>query len=273
MNGGVSKQHVLLNERHSNIGEHSGQTCFQYRITLRERAADPRPQMTSLDGCSVREVPSRDAGPIIERYEWLGTMGRPVLCVGLFSPDASLLGVACFGWPGSPESRDICGKENRNLAICLERGACVHWAPPNAASFLISRACDIAAQRGWPIVYAYADEDAGEIGNVYQACNWIYLGQGVGRTPGRARNYYRTTDGKILSSRSLRHRKMTHLQAIALGWEVIKQSPKHKYVWFGGSKSQRRALARACKYCPKSYPKRASGTTIPDSLDTVCGAA
>ena len=31
--------------------------------------------------------------------------------------------------------------EHRNLAVCLTRGACVHWAHPHAASFLISRAC------------------------------------------------------------------------------------------------------------------------------------
>ena len=32
----------------------------------------------------------------------------------------------------------------------------------------------------------YSDPRDGEIGTVYQACNWIYLGEGVGRCKGRA---------------------------------------------------------------------------------------
>ena len=67
-------------------------------------------------------------------------------------------------WPGSAQSRDICGQHNRDLAVCLERGACSHLAPPNAASFLISRSVTLAAaDHGWRIFYAYADMEAGEI--------------------------------------------------------------------------------------------------------------
>ena len=244
---------------------------------------NPVPQIPTLDGCSVREVSSTEAAVIIHKYEWLGTVGRAVLCVGLFSREEELIGVACFGWPCSPESRDICGKENRDLAICLERGACAHYAPPNAPSFLISRACQIAAERGWPLVYAYADEDAGEIGAVYQACNWLYIGQGVGRTPGRLRNYYVTPEGTVLSSRSLRHKKMTHTQAVAAGWQVRHQKPKHKYVLISGNKRQKRQLLEKLRYPPLPYPKRsavfkiggvlAALARIADALEKIANSA
>ena len=48
---------------------------------------------------------------------------------------------------------------------------------------MISNACKLAAKEfGWRIFYAYADPTAGEIGTVYQACNWLYLGIGAGGT-------------------------------------------------------------------------------------------
>lgn len=226
---------------------------------IREAHAEnePRPTIPNLDGCYVAQVTAEEAKAVILKYEWLGTMGRAVACYGLHTSNGELIGVAVFGWPSAVESRDICGRDNRHLAVCLERGACVHFAPKNAASYLIASAVKRAAQdHGWRIFYAYADPEAGEIGTVYQACNWLYIGQGVGRTPGRLREDWRLPDGRILSSRSLRHRKLKRPEAIALGWEPIYRHPKHKYVHFEGTRQERRELLAALRYPVARYPKR-----------------
>jgi hypothetical protein len=48
-------------------------------------------------------------------------------------------------------------------ALCLERGACVHWAPKNAASFLISRAVKFLHRTlGVVRFFAYAGCGSGE---------------------------------------------------------------------------------------------------------------
>lgn len=243
--------------------------AHQRVIREREAATEPRKQMTSMRGCWVEPISREEAEAIILRYEWLGTLGRAVATYGLRAPGGELIGTAVFGWPSAVESRDICGKENRELAICLERGACVHFAPPNAASFLISHACRMAAKdRGWRIFYAYADPEAGEIGTVYQATNWHYIGQGVGRTPGRLREDWRLPDGRELSGRSLRHRKMKRADALALGWKPIYKHPKHKYVHFEGSKTERAALLRALRYPTMDYPKREAVETCDVSEET-----
>lgn len=244
--------------------------AHQRAIREREAANEPRAALESLEDCWVERITTADAKAIIDRYEWLGTMGRAVAAYGLISPDKELLGVAVFGWPSAIESRDVCGRDNRELAVCLERGACVHFAPDNAASFLISRAVKLAAdEHGWRIFYAYADPEAGEIGTVYQACNWLYIGQGVGRTPGRLREDWRLPDGSILSSRSLRHRKMKRADAYALGWEPIYRHPKHKYVHFEGNRTERTELLRALRYAVKDYPKRGSP---PGQIEGLAGA-
>jgi hypothetical protein len=73
----------------------------------------------------------------------------------------------------------------------------LHYAPRNAASYLISRACRLAQrEHGWTVFYAYADPDAGEIGTIYQALGWDYIGQGAGRTPGRKRDSFVRPDGR-----------------------------------------------------------------------------
>jgi len=190
-------------------------------------------------------------------------------------PDGSvdeLIGVACMGWPGGIQSRDICGKEFRSRTIAIERGTCVHWAHRHSASFLIPKACRLAydtTESKFCIFYAYSDVSAGEIGTVYQACNWRYIGQGVGRTPGRMREkFIRPGGGVPITSRALRHLKLKKLQVLAMGWTVIKEPPKHKYVWFEGSRSERRRAVAACRYPFLPYPK-----WLGDSAETAAIAA
>jgi hypothetical protein len=230
-----------------------------HQRVIREQHAlrEPRPQIANLNGCGVVPIDRAEAESVILKYEWLGTMGRSVAMYGLRGADGDLLGAAVFGWPSSVESRDICGKERRELAICLERGACVHYAPKNAASYLIATAVkQAAADHGWRIFYAYADPEAGEIGTVYQACNWLYIGQGVGRTPGRLREDWKLPDGRVLSSRSLRHRGLKRQEALDLGWKPVYKHPKHKYVHFDGTRTERSELRKALRYPPQAYPKR-----------------
>jgi hypothetical protein len=225
---------------------------------IRDQAAllEPLDPLPNLDGCTVRRVDAAVAKPIILRYEWLGTMGRAAACYALFSPSDEILGVACFGWPAGAESRDICGKEHRALAIALERGACVHYAPKNAASFLISRAVRlVSAELGVAIIYAYADPAAGEIGTIYQALGWRYIGQGVGRTSGRPRDRFRRPDGRIVDERVLRHSGVK--LADVSGWARVQARPKHKYVTFLGPNAE--GLAAACRYPALPYPKRRGG--------------
>jgi hypothetical protein len=147
--------------------------AHQRRVREQEAARDPRPQMATLKGCTVEQITYAEAKEIIVRHEWLRSMPTGTrACYRLRSPDDELVGVAVFAAGPAPESGDLCGREHRDRAVCLARGACVHWAHPHAASHLISKACKLAAAEvGWQIFYAYADPTAGERGVVYQAAN------------------------------------------------------------------------------------------------------
>ena len=102
--------------------------AHQRRLRHRLTRTDPRPSATSLDGYTVALIPRHDAAPLIRRYEWLGTMGRASIFVGLVSPAGETEGVAAFGYgPGGP-IRNIIG----GPALCLKpAAACItpHQTP------------------------------------------------------------------------------------------------------------------------------------------------
>ena len=156
---------------------------------IRERmiASHPRMVPPTLAGYCVELISRAEARPVIMNYEWLGTLGKSTVFVGLLSPSREIEGVACFGHGPAGATRSIIGEP----ALCLERGACVHYAPPNAASFLINSACKMVfSVCGIARFFAYADPMAGEYGAVYQAANWLYLGQGLDGAGGRKRRFF-----------------------------------------------------------------------------------
>ena len=236
--------------------------AYQRAIAEQRAAADPRTRLTNLDSCAVETIARADASPIIERYEWLGGIGpRTEYFVGLISGTRELLGVACFGHGPGGSISDIIGAP----ALCLERGACVHYAPPNAASFLINRACKLLYRiDGIHRFFAYADPMAGEYGAVYQAAGWLYLGQGLDGSQGRRRRYFvlapgldRNVPQNWKTTRVFRRQGKPRLDfktARALGWQIADRAAKHVYVAYVGGSSKERSKWRQ-GITARDYPK------------------
>ena len=234
--------------------------AHQRAIRDREAQRDPRPTVP-LDGCTVESVSRAEATEIILRYEWLGTVPNNAQAFyGLRSPDGDLLGVSIFGPTPGTASRDVCGKANAKITIGLLRGACVHYAHPHAGSFLTARACQLAASdHGWRIFVAYQDTRAGEVGTIYQACNWLYIGA-TGRGGSGYRTRYKAPDGEWWTSRRFRALCKREAQAwqhyAALGWTKGREPDKGKYVHIEGSRLERKRLLKLLRYPVLPYPKR-----------------
>jgi hypothetical protein len=275
--------------------------CHQRQIR-EAKAATPLPDETerravaTFDHASIREISVDTARPVILDYEWLGTMGTTRYAVGLFFDDY-LAGVACFGsTAGSNVPRSVCGIEHADKVMTLVRGTCVHWAPEHAASYLINKACELMAQRhGRNIFVAYSDVEAGEIGTVYQASGWLYVGKG-GTPTLYINSKNETKDGRCLGAmiRSRRGRPdrktatraemqawvekkrkegydvrdtktpwfpiMTREQAeqnlFAQGFHKIRGTAKHRYIHFAGDTQTVRMLKKALKLKRLPYPTR-----------------
>lgn len=240
----------------------------QRRIQLKEAVKSDIAAVTDLAGVSVKRISKDTAKTFIERFEWLGTLGVSQACYGLLLPwrghtsaisetvdgeQFEVLGVASFGRSAGSLSHAICEGVPLTRGVCLARGACVHYAPKNAASFLISKATQKAHEEfGWLVFHAFADALAGEYGAVYQAANWHYIGQ-PSASNGKIPVQFMRPDGQVVSSRSL-HPK-TRAEVLAEGWIELPSVPKHKYVWFEGSPSEKKRLRDSCKYPFLPYPK------------------
>jgi hypothetical protein len=154
-----------------------------------------------------------------------------------------LAGVTCVavgnGTAGAFVPRQY-GISSPELAT-LVRGACVHWAPPGTNSKLVAwtvrllRRTDPHAK----ILLAYADSEAGEIGTIYQACGWTYIG------PGSTVVEWVSPSGRVVNTRAMgssgasrgwaptrgRNRtRRTEEALLAAGWRKQRSNPKHRYV-------------------------------------------
>jgi hypothetical protein len=221
-----------------------------------------REQLPSLSGARVEKITTNEAESIILKFEWLRSMGSGTIAsYGLRLGD-ELWGAVCFGCLGG-NIRKIClgdtEKETDELAdqtLCLTRGACAPWAPRNSASYLIRHACRKAHEDlGSRIFFAYSDIAAGEIGTVYQAVGFLFIGDSFRK--GKYHTDYRSRDGKrTVTSYAVNHGRIKRAKLLADGWTPIPRYNKRKYLWFEGSRTEREFLKSRCRYAFLPYPKR-----------------
>ena len=162
---------------------------------------------------------------------------------GLFDNQNILQGVCTFG---SPPSRalciGVCGEANANKVYELNRFI-INDNEKNIASFFISRALKILPND--LIIVSYSDTSMGHHGYIYQATNWIYTGLSAKRTE----RY--DIENPHLHSKSVTERKGVDYQSLA-----IRERPrKHRYIYFTGTRTQRRHLRKALNYKEQPYPK------------------
>ncbi len=173
---------------------------------------------TDISKSTVKEIDRKLCENVILEYEWLGCMPAVVWhCYGIFFGQFCG-GVVCYG-PEYSENLGIQAREaGRKCAdwskygyegkmILLSRGACVHWAHPHSGSRLIRRSMDLLPSK-YEVVTATVDEAAGEIGTIYQACGFHYVGSMRDANANvNSRFMDRDAwmiDGKIVGSRSIR---------------------------------------------------------------------
>jgi hypothetical protein len=157
-----------------------------------------------LRDCIVELIDRAEAIPFIRKHEHLGTSGNASRWFGLRDPLGRLLGVVGFGH--GPHAAG---------AIVLERGACLPWAPRNAASHLIGRALRHGRRfLGWGTVKAYSDPRFGEAGLVYRAAGFR---QCPPSRHGDRSRYALVVGGQVLSDRAIYRRFGSHAAVRAAG--------------------------------------------------------
>src|SRR5574343_116290 len=201
---------------------------------------------------SVKPIPKSLCVPYIKYRHYLKAISVNILyAFGLFH-DAKLCGIITYGNPPSPTCTVICGDQYRNIVIELNRLIVDESVPKNGESFLISQSLKLIDKP--KIVISYADESKSHVGCIYQASNFIYTGFSDCKT-----SQY-IVDGKRLSRRTITSKikdpNDDHLKEI-YGDRIVflEPKPKHRYVYFLGTKKQKKEMLSCLKHKILPYPK------------------
>ena len=167
--------------------------------------------------------------------------------------DGELVGVVTYGAPASRHlCEGVCGPEWAGAVIELNRLCCEPWQ--NLASRLVGQSLRMLPRPA--VVVSFADSAQGHVGYIYQATNWIYTGMtdAERKTPRK--------DWVLRGREGLHSRALTHIgngaelrKRYGDDFIAVERKPKHRYIRFVGSKSQRRSMRDALRYPVEPYPK------------------
>lgn len=206
----------------------------------------------TLKRSQVRAIDRATAASMILPYEWLGTMPTVTHAhYGVFF--SGVLGGAIVFGPDPAENLgvwDRYGWGGGRLWL-LARGACAHWTPTGSASRLIRRAMRLLPPTV-EVITALVDPAAGEIGTIYQACGFDYVG-----VMGHGRYEARTTNGTTVSERQLRREDADTITKLARLDTPVTASyvpSRARYFAFRGPSARHHRARLASRFQP--YPKR-----------------
>lgn len=211
--------------------------CWQYDIRVRNREQDLMEAGLTEEQAAVLRVSDfvfrplvlqsdRDeAMAFIKRHEWLGTLSQYTTHwfgayyhdpqQGLIGKDI-LAGVILMNLPNAFSK--LLGDDTKKIERLVSRGACISWSPKNLASSFLMWCCQwMVKNTQYRLFTAYSDPTAKELGTIYQACNWYYIGNDSGTTT----RYINPYTGKVVSDRFFRARSAYKKYAKELGieWE------------------------------------------------------
>ena len=214
------------------------------------------PEKVSLDVSKIFEITFKEAKKIIMKYEWLMSMPHRFgyrISHGIFL-NGILGGALVYAQP-QVRSVGLFGEDYGTKSIIqLSRGACAFWTPKGTATKLISKSIKILKSEGITAVVAYCTPEAGEIGTIYQASNFIYYGK---TNPSCE---YRI-DGRWIGERSYAHKlkwlksldgqKRNLYEKSFINIKKREVKPRYKYI-----KILKKSAFKRFKYDVLPYPKR-----------------
>jgi len=225
----------------------------------------------ALEAYQIHRITNQAAMDLVVSRHY---MHRPAPCsvaFGLFK-GFDLLGVVCYGTPSSaPLRRGIAGDEHALNVVELTRLWVDDSVPKNGESYLIGNTLKHA---GKEIVVSFAEIEAGHVGTVYQASNWIYTGLSAKRTnwtleyeEGQADLFGDAAPAKSKHGQTIAD-KYTAAEVRRIYGDAfsLRERPrKHRYVYINAKGKRRKELRAALKYQQMPYPKKETATCSPTS--------
>lgn len=201
--------------------------CWQYSIRLNNEKKDLIESNLTIDETSSLKIKDftfqyeekvdvyDEVKSFIEKHEWLGRMSLYPTHFFTARYKGILAGVVVMDMPTAFSK--LLGDDTKKIERLISRGACISWSPKNLASKLISFSIKwMVKNTNYRLFTAYSDTEAKELGTIYQASNFYYLGKNAG-----ASYQYKIPTGRWVSDRYFRSRSIYKKIALENGiiWE------------------------------------------------------
>ena len=189
---------------------------------------------------------------VVENH-YLHRRASTMFAYGLFDGE-EMIGCVIYGKPASNSlCVGVCGPDESNQVLELTRLWIADGTPKNTESFLIGRSLRLLPKEK-DIIVSYAEIDAGHIGIVYQATNWIYTGMSDRHVEWRLDGKSGTHSRHIFDE----HGGVNGAKAFfGDRLERHERPRKHRYVYFNTSLKQRKQdLLNKLRYKIQPYPKK-----------------
>ena len=214
--------------------------CWQYQIRvdnleedLAEAGLTPEEvKKLKVSDFEFKVIPKEDKDTcqaivsFIKRHEWLGKMPTRPTHRFVAYYKGIMAGTVIMATPNA--FSNLLGPRTREMEKLISRGACISWSPKNLASALISYAIRwMVKNTEFRVFTAYSDPEAKELGTIYQACNFYYLGQ----RNGGSRVYFDPATPHLgwISDRTFRRKRYYKMYAKMLDIEWRKEWEKPTY--------------------------------------------
>jgi len=250
--------------------------CWQYEVRLRNMQEDLQAIGKDLAWAESLRTTDFDFGYVdssdkdqcnevrdfIIRHEFLGCLpNRPThRFTARLKETGELAGVVVMAVPNT--FSHLIGKENKNIVKLVSRGASISWAPKNLGSWIVSRSCKWMVQNTeFRCFEAYSDPLAKELGTIYQALNWTYLGQ----TSGTAKVYLdpKNKDRGWFSDRDFRKKSKYKMYAEKIGITPEVWRDKYMGKWSPKWDEMPASIKKKIKDQEKKYRDSCESRTVP----------
>lgn len=198
--------------------------CYQYDIRIRNRKEDlvlcglteedvKDLKISDFDFYRITSKEDKKACiDFIKKHEWLGNISQYTTHWFVAKYKNIYAGVILMNLPNAFSK--LLGDDTDKIERLISRGACISWSPKCLAStFLMWCIRWMVDNTEYRLFTAYSDPTAKELGTIYQACNFYYLGQNSGTTI----RYINPYNGKIVSDRFFRQKSAYRHYAKELG--------------------------------------------------------
>ena len=201
----------------------------------------------------IERIEAKDAAPWLLNRHYAKRMCPISHAFGAFDGH-QMIGVVTYGTPLSSTLKDgICGKSQAGHVLELNRLCCENRK--NLASQLVGKSLKMLPMPS--IVVSYADNGQGHVGYVYQSCNFLYTGLSAKFKDPMVKGFehkHHTTIG----DEGRGHPSRIEFLRDKYGAEnvyYIERARKHRYIYFCGSKRDRKNMRGMLNYPIEDYPK------------------